>query len=154
MAGDSLVIRAAGQPDLAAIVALHAADDIGGHGDTTDPAIMPAYERAFAALTAGDSHGVFVAEEGGEIVGTFIITLKPGLTGRGATRAELRSVQVRADRRSAGIGARMVAFAEAEARRRGATAIELTSNNKRPAAHRFYERLGFERSHQGFKKAL
>ena len=42
----------------------------------------------------------------------------------------------------------------AEARRAGAAAMELTSNKKRLDAHRFYERLGFSRSHDGFKKIL
>jgi hypothetical protein len=29
--------------------------------------------------------------------------------------------------------------------------VQLTSNKKRTDAHRFYERLGFSRSHEGFK---
>jgi hypothetical protein len=47
-----------------------------------------------------------------------------------------------------------MARAEIEARRRGAHLIELTSNKVRGNAHRFYERLGFARSHEGFKKKL
>jgi hypothetical protein len=36
----------------------------------------------------------------------------------------------------------------------GAELVELTSNKQRRDAHRFYERLGFERSHEGFKMML
>jgi len=56
--------------------------------------------------------------------------------------------------RSQGIGAQMVAFAETEARLWGADNLQLTSNLKRLAAHRFYEKLGFAKSHAGFKKGL
>ena len=52
-----------------------------------------------------------------------------------------------------GIGATM-RFALEEARRLGAGLVESTSNKKREDAHRFYERLGFERSHEGFKLIL
>ena len=63
-------------------------------------------------------------------------------------------MKVEADLRSRGIGARMMAFAEAQARSRGARLLELSSNKDRGDAHRFYERLGFARSHEGFKKKL
>jgi GNAT superfamily N-acetyltransferase len=45
-------------------------------------------------------------------------------------------------------------YAEDHARAHGAALLELTSNKTRTAAHRFYERLGFLRSHEGFKKKL
>ena len=48
----------------------------------------------------------------------------------------------------------MVAFAEERARALGAATLELTSNKRRTDAHRFYERLGYARSHEGFKKVL
>jgi GNAT superfamily N-acetyltransferase len=48
----------------------------------------------------------------------------------------------------------MMAFAEEEARRHGARLLELTSNKARQAAHRFYERIGFANTHEGFKKKL
>jgi GNAT superfamily N-acetyltransferase len=95
-----------------------------------------------------------VAEQGGRIVGTFQMTLIPSLTGRGALRVKVESVKVGSALRSRGIGAAMMAHAESEARRRGARLIELTSNKVRGDAHRFYERLGFARSHEGFKKQV
>ncbi len=150
----ALLIRDARPDDLPGIVGLHAADAVGGHGDVWADETRPLYEAAFRRLADHPDHAVFVAEHEGAIVGSFILSILPGLTGRGAVHAELRSVQVRADLRSLGIGARMVAHAEAEARRRGASVIELTSNLKRLDAHRFYERLGYAKSHAGFKKAL
>jgi GNAT superfamily N-acetyltransferase len=88
------------------------------------------------------------------VVGTFQLTFIPNLTGRGALRVKVESVKVGEALRSRGIGAQMMAFAEEIARARGARLLELTSNGTRLDAHRFYERLGYERSHFGFKKKL
>lgn len=37
---------------------------------------------------------------------------------------------------------------------RGATLVQLTSDKRRGDAHRFYERLGYVASHEGFKLEL
>lgn len=149
-----LAIRKATRADVEAIVRLHEADALAGHGDAWTETNRPAYEAAFDTLAAHPDHALYVAEAEEGVVGTFLLSFLPGLTGVGALHAELRAVQVRGDLRSRGIGARMVAFAEAEARRRGARVVELTSNLKRLDAHRFYERLGYAKSHAGFKKKL
>ena len=48
----------------------------------------------------------------------------------------------------------MIAEAEGIARSCGAVVLELTSSKSRRDAHRFYDRLGYERSHEGFRKRL
>ena len=48
----------------------------------------------------------------------------------------------------------MMHFAIAEARAKGARLVQLMSNDRRTDAHRFYGRLGFARSHAGFKMKL
>jgi len=149
-----LEIREARAEDLEAIIRLHEEDELGKHGDVWSPETKPAYEAAFAAIARSPENTLFVAVDGDEVVGTFQLTFIPNLTGRGALRVKVESVKVRAARRSGGIGAKMMAFAEDHARRRGAAAMELTSNKTRKDAHRFYERLGFVRSHEGFKKKL
>ena len=147
-------IRKARAEDLEAIIRLHEEDSLGSHGDAWLPETKPAYEAAFAAIAASPENTLYVAESEGRVVGTFQLTFIPNLTGRGATRVKIESVKVAAALRSQGLGARMMAFAEAEARTRGARSMELTSNKRRTDAHRFYERLGFARSHEGFKKSL
>lgn len=149
-----LLIREAAAGDLEAIIRLHEEDELGSHGDVWSPETRPAYEAAFAAIQRSPDNHLFVAVDGGEIVGTFQLTYIPNLTGRGTLRVKVESVKVKAARRSTGIGARMMAFAEDHARGQGARAMELTSNKTRQAAHRFYERLDFSRSHEGFKKKL
>ncbi|MCC2650629.1 MAG: acetyltransferase [Microvirga sp.] len=149
-----VLIREAETADLEAIIRLHEEDELGSHGDVWSPETRPAYEAAFAAIQRSPENHLFVAVDGGEIVGTFQLTYIPNLTGRGTLRVKVESVKVKAARRSTGIGARMMAFAEDHARGQGARAMELTSNKARQAAHRFYERLDFSRSHEGFKKKL
>lgn len=149
-----LLIREARAEDLEAIIRLHEEDELGSHGDVWSPETRPAYEAAFAAISRSAENRLFVASDGDEVVGTFQLTFIPNLTGRGALRVKVESVKVKAARRSGGIGAKMMAFAEDQARAGGAAAMELTSNKTRKDAHRFYERLGFTRSHEGFKKKL
>jgi len=148
----TLTFREARAEDLEAIIRLHEEDSLGSHGDAWNSDTQPAYEAAFGAIQASPDNALYVAEEEGRIVGTFQLTFIPNLTGRGALRVKVESVKVAAALRSHGIGARMMAFAEEVARARGAGMMELTSNNKRLDAHRFYERIGFEKSHSGFKK--
>jgi GNAT superfamily N-acetyltransferase len=56
--------------------------------------------------------------------------------------------------RSGGIGALLVAAAEARLKARGCGLVEVTSNRKRLRAHAFYERLGYERTSYRFGKNL
>jgi GNAT superfamily N-acetyltransferase len=149
-----LQVREARFEDLEAIIRLHEEDELGSHGDVWNSETEPAYEAAFHAIGRSVENTLFVAVDDNEVIGTFQLTFIPNLTGRGAMRVKVESVKVKAARRSGGIGARMMAFAEDYARTNGAAAMELTSNKTRKNAHRFYERLGFSRSHEGFKKKL
>ncbi len=149
-----LIIRRAKEADLANLIAIFAADDKGGHGDTTDEAAYEDYLRAFHMIDASGNEQLFVAELDGEIAGTFQILFNRTLTGRGSLSMIIEAVQTRPDMRGRGIGAHMIAYAVEEAKRRGSRLVQLTSNNVRTDAHRFYERLGFAKSHTGFKMKL
>ena len=150
---EALTIRTARREDVAAIVDIFRSDEV-GHGDREGPPDLAPYLEGFARIEASADNALYVATLGDEVVGTFQRTLIPGLVARGRIRLKIESVHVRPDWRGKGIGARMMRFALEEARRLGVGLVELTSNKKRPDAHRFYERLGFDRSHEGFKMIL
>ncbi|MGR9435087.1 N-acetyltransferase family protein [Rhizobium leguminosarum] len=149
-----ILIRRASREDLPALVAMFAADALGGHGDTTEAEAFPDYLGAFAVVEASPDQTLYVAERGGEVVGTFQTMVTTSLTGRGSSAMIIEAVQTRADMRGQGVGAAMIEFAIAEAKGRGIRRVALTSNAVRRDAHRFYERLGFKPSHLGFKMAL
>lgn len=164
----AITIRRAIAADLEPIIRIYAADTKGGHGDVWNEAARPAYERAMAAVLASPSNRLYVAvvdehivdtgrgptSQGGRIVGTFQLTLTPGLVGGGRTRATAESVHVLPEHRGQGVGAQMMAHAIAEAKAAGAGVLQLSSNKSRTDAHRFYEKLGFAKSHEGFKLSL
>lgn len=150
----SLIIREAREADLPALIALFAADPLGGHGDTTDADAFPKYLAAFKAIAASSDQTLYAAELNGEVVGTFQTMFTTTLTGRGASSLIIEAVQTRGDLRGQGIGAKMIDYCITDARQRGVRLVQLTSNATRKDAHRFYERLGFKPSHLGFKMAL
>lgn len=149
-----LVIREAVAADIPGLIALFADDAVGGHGDTREIAALPDYEAAFHRISESPNDALYVAELGGDVVGTFQTTLTTTMSARGATNLTIEAVQTRADLRGRGIGAAMIGFAIEKGRQAGARLVQLTSNSKREAAHRFYRRLGFSQSHAGFKMNL
>lgn len=149
-----LNFREATHDDLPVLIRLYAEDSIGGHGDTTDASVLPLYESAFAAIQSSPNDLLLVGVVNGQVVATTQLTFTISLTSRGTKRMIIRAVQTRSDMRSKGIGARMIQHCLDVGRKREVGLVQLTSSNKRPDAHRFYERLGFEKSHAGFKMIL
>ncbi|SCX53130.1 Ribosomal protein S18 acetylase RimI [Klenkia marina] len=146
------LVRRAVADDLPALVALLADDPMGRTRE--DPDDLAPYRRAFAEVDADPAHLLVVVEHTGAVVGTLQLSVLPSLAGQGARRAQLEAVRVHRDHRSAGLGSALVRWAVDEARDRGCALVQLTSDAQRPAAHAFYERLGFARSHVGFKLDL
>ena len=145
---DDLEIRRATSADVEAVVAMLADDPLGARRESPGD---PAYATAFAAIDADPRQYLAVAVSGGEVVGTLQLTFIPGLSRRGATRALIEAVRVRADRRGSGLGRRLAEWAIETSRARGAALVQLTTDASREDAHRFYERLGFQATHVGMK---
>ncbi|WP_228769660.1 GNAT family N-acetyltransferase [Actinokineospora alba] len=145
-------IRRATIDDVPAIVALLMDDAIGATRESADD--LTPYKDAFAVIDADHHEFLAVADRDGEIVGTFQLSLLPGLSRMGAFRAQVEAVRVAASARGLGLGETMMRWAIEEARKRGCVMVQLTSDKKRQDAHRFYERLGFTATHEGFKLAL
>jgi len=143
--------RHATPADLPFIVGLIVEDSVVDSGDDASDAMHSDYVDALAAITADPDEEMFVVEENGAAVGCFQLSYLPGLMRRGMWRGQIEAVHVSAAMRNRGIGGEMMRWALTRCRERGCGMVQLTSNKKRLDAHRFYERLGFLKSHEGFK---
>jgi GNAT superfamily N-acetyltransferase len=146
-------IRRATRADLPAILRFFADDELHGARESRmDPVErMRRALAAFEAIDADPKELLWVVEKDARVVGTLQITFLRYLSHGGASVALVEAVHVDASERNHGIGSMLVRAAIDEARRRGCNRVQLTSNKARANAHRFYERLGFSRSHEGFK---
>ncbi|MGW5703640.1 N-acetyltransferase family protein [Amycolatopsis japonica] len=144
-----MIIRQARREDVAAIVGMLADDQIGSTRDSADD--LTPYLNAFEQIDADPAQLLIVADDDGEAVGTLQLSIIPGLARKGALRGQIEAVRVRSSHRGSGLGGELMRWAIDESRRRGCALVQLTSDVKREDAHRFYERLGFEATHTGFK---
>jgi GNAT superfamily N-acetyltransferase len=146
-----VTMRAAEAADLPAILRLLADDPLGKNRET---AVDAPYQAAFAAIAADPNQELVVAELDGRVIGCFQLSFIPGLSRRGAWRAQIESVRIDSAVRGRGAGQAMMEWAIAKARARGCALVQLTTDKRRPDAHRFYARLGFVASHEGMKLEL
>jgi len=110
-----------------------------------------ALRKRLALLQKAGQH-VLVADRGGPIgvltTSTMHVLHRPLPVGR------ISMMVVAEAERGHGVGAALVAEAEARLRTAGCGLVEVTSNAKRLRAHAFYERLGYERTSYRFAKPL
>lgn len=152
LAGEIFVVRRAVAGDIAALVGLLAADQLGRERDGGD---LAPYLEAFARIDADPAQLLIVlADPSAAVAGTLQLTVIPGLARRGALRAQIEAVRIRAELRGLGLGGALLRWAIEEAERRGCRLVQLTSDKRRADAHRLYDRLGFVASHEGFKLHL
>ncbi|UYY78278.1 GNAT family N-acetyltransferase [Sphingomonas sp. R1] len=149
-----MIFRDATLADLPAIVAMLDDDELSrGREDASLP-LDPRYEMAFADLDSDPNQRLIVAERDGAVIGTMQLSFLPGIAFRGAWRGQIEAVRIAASERGQGLGQQMIEWAVAQCRARGCRMVQLTSMRDRVDAHRFYEKLGWTRSHFGFKLKL
>jgi GNAT superfamily N-acetyltransferase len=156
MSDGKLRVRRARRQDVPATVRLLASDPLGATRETTAGGELPqAYWQAFDAIDADPRQLLVVAELDGCVVGTLQLTFIPSLTYRGGERAQIEAVHIEGGSRDRGLGRAMVAgWAIQQARARGCRLVQLTTDQRRPEARRFYESLGFRATHTGMKLPL
>jgi len=98
-------------------------------------------QEQLESIVASDSSYVLIAKVDGVIVGSLTLVIFHIPTG---IRAWIEDVVVDADARGKGVGEELNKFALTEAKRQGATTVDLTSRPSREAANRLYQRLGFK----------
>jgi ribosomal protein S18 acetylase RimI-like enzyme len=101
----------------------------------------PPSQAALEEMVASPVNDVFIARLEGRIVGSLTLVTFRIPTG---LRSWIEDVVVDGDARGHGVGELLNRAALDQARRRGATTVDLTSRPSREAANRLYQRLGFQ----------
>ena len=146
--------RLAVESDLPAIVGMLADDELGAAREDFQVPLPPSYLDAFRNIVSDENQELTVVELDGEIAATFHLTFVQYLTYRGGVRAQIEAVRVSSGMRGQGLGKQIFQYAIQRARDKGAHLVQLTTDQQRPDALRFYQQLGFVNSHNGMKLHL
>ena len=144
--------REATKNDLKSIVNLLHQDELGSTREQVND--LSHYEKAFSEIDVDPNQMILVADWDGKVAGTLQLTFIRHLTFQGGLRAQIEGVRTDPLLRNQNIGSSLIDHAILLAKKRGCHLVQLTSNKKRPRALRFYEKCGFESTHEGFKLYL
>ena len=150
----NLTHRKATLNDLPHIIELLLEDELGQVRESKSPELDENYIKAFHKIDSDPNQYLMVVENGDEIIGTCHLTIMPSLTFIGSTRMQIEAVRVAGKYRGQKIGSWIFDQAISYAKEHDVSIIQLTTNKKRPKAKHFYEKLGFEASHEGMKLYL
>jgi N-acetylglutamate synthase-like GNAT family acetyltransferase len=133
-----VTIRRARRDDVGIIVKMLADDPLGGARERLEDPLPDCYFKAFETVARDPNLQLVVAVDGeSAVVGCLQLCILPGLSSQGASRGLIED------------GEQLVQWAVTDARGKGCKLVELLTHHTRVDAQRFYERLGFARSHVG-----
>jgi GNAT superfamily N-acetyltransferase len=104
------------------------------------PSVAEETAKRLSALEG--RHAALVADEDGRAIGWVHVALVTSLVS--GLKADIGGLVVDENHRSGGVGAELLAAAEAWAREQGAARMLVRSRIAREGAHRFYRREGYE----------
>ena len=146
--------REARKRDISSLINLLVDDELGKLREDLSRPLNQRYLRAFAAIDKDPHNELVVAENQQQLVGMLQLTFIPYLTHLGSWRCLIEGVRIHKAYRSQGLGTRLFEWAIARAAEKDCAIVQLTSDKKRKGAIRFYQSLGFEATHEGFKMRL
>ena len=148
--------RTASKEDLPTIIKMLVDDQLGSIREDPSEPINPQYLEAFEIIDNDPNNELIVLESIDEeseslVIGILQLTFIPYLTYKGSWRCLIEGVRIHEDYRGQGLGTQLFEWAIQRAKDKNCNIVQLTSNKERSEAIRFYESLGFEASHEGFK---
>ena len=149
-----LLFRPATKDDLPDLVEMLAGDKLGAQREDVSIPLNQRYLTAFNAIHADPNNELVIVEVDGQPAGMLQLTFIPYLTHTGSWRCLVEGVRIHPDFRGQGLGTELFAWVFQRAQERGCRIVQLTSDKQRPEAIKFYERLGFQATHEGFKYYL
>lgn len=151
---NNLTHRKARIADLPRLIELLLEDELGSTRELKSSVVHENYIKAFHKIESDPNQYLMVVENSDEIIGTCHLSIMPSLTFIGSTRMQIEAVRVAGKYRGQKIGSWMFDQAISYAKEQDVSIIQLTTNKNRPKAKHFYEKLGFEASHEGMKLYL
>lgn len=139
--------------DLPDVVRLLADDVYGATREVEALPLDPRYLAGFAAMVAQGGRLLLTVDDGA-IIGCLQLNILHGIAALGSCVAQIEGVRVASARRGKGVGRAMIGHAVGLARAAGCRTVQLTTRVERVDAQRFYEQIGFTRSHAGYKLAM
>jgi GNAT superfamily N-acetyltransferase len=143
------IVRAATEQDIPRILELYR--QLSFHPEEYRRPSLEDCHRIFIEMGTVPGYHLLVAEEDGEIIGTAVLAVLPGMAHGVSPFAVLEYVVVDEKWRGRGIGRLLMDYCLDQAKEAGCYKIMLTSDNRREDAHAFYRSLGFEASAHGFR---
>lgn len=141
-----LVVRAAGQADLPALLNLYGDLD---PADTRCPEGKAAF--IFERFSAYPGSAILIGLVGAEMVTSCTIVVIPNLTRGGTPYALIENVVTSANHRNRGWGKAILKAAVDHAWTEGCYKAMLMTGSKKPSTLVFYEAAGFEQTKTGFQ---
>jgi GNAT superfamily N-acetyltransferase len=137
----NLEFRQATENDISRLVGLLADDELGATREDSSKPLNQRYIDAFRSIDQDPNNEV----------GMLQLTFIPYLTHTGSRRCLIEGVRIANNNRGQGLGRHFIEWAIKRATEANCSIVQLTSDKRRPDALRFYESLGFEATHEGFK---
>ncbi len=150
----NLKFREATEKDVLAMVELLADDVLGAQREDVSVPLNHAYLDAFHSIEVDLNNELVIVESSDQLVGMLQLTFIPYLTHTGSWRCMIEGVRIAKPYRGKGCGTIFIEWAIKRAQERKCSMVQLTSDKQRPDAIRFYEALGFQATHEGFKLKL
>ena len=144
-------VRPAVHGDLASVVGV-----LARRPDAASAPVSERHEAMWARMLATPDLTVYVAEGGGDIVGTTSLLVLPNLTYDCRPTAFFEPMVVAEAHRRRGVGRLLVERVRDDARAAGCWKVQVISHKRHAedGAYAFYESLGFEGEATGFRLYL
>lgn len=149
-----LKFREAIKEDIPSLVYMLSDDELGSKREDNSLPTNKNYLTAFSSINVDANNELIIVELEGHTAGMLQLTFIPYLTYMGSWRCLIEGVRVHSKYRGKGLGTDFLMWAIERAKERHCCMVQLTSDKQRPDALRFYEKLGFKASHEGFKLKL
>ena len=150
----TITSREATAADIPLLVQMLFDDDLGATREDCSLPVNQRYRDAFSSIDRDPNNELVVLEYDNQVAGMMQLTFIPYLTYTGSWRCVIEGVRIHAHYRGKGLGAKFFHWAIRRAKERECRLVQLTSNKIRVDALRFYQSLGFEATHEGFKLEL